>query len=84
MPAWEYRLSNDSLWSVVGFLAMLPRLDVKGYEAVLAAAATRHVIRAPACLRQPKVPTCCCANMPATPVIEWKVWLARASTRVRR
>ena len=35
MPAWEYRLSDESLWSVVGFLEMLPGLDVDGYRAFM-------------------------------------------------
>lgn len=35
MPAWEYRLSDDSLWSVVAFLELLPNLDVDGYRAFL-------------------------------------------------
>jgi mono/diheme cytochrome c family protein/cytochrome c2 len=37
MPAWEYRLSDDSLWAVVAFLEMLPDLDVDGYRAFSAA-----------------------------------------------
>jgi mono/diheme cytochrome c family protein len=32
MPAWEYRLSEESLWSVVAFVRMLPRFDVAGYR----------------------------------------------------
>jgi mono/diheme cytochrome c family protein len=39
MPAWEYRLSDESLWSVVAFLEMLPDLDVNGYRAFSATAA---------------------------------------------
>jgi mono/diheme cytochrome c family protein len=33
MPAWEYRLSEKSLWSVVAFVEMLPDLDVESYHA---------------------------------------------------
>jgi mono/diheme cytochrome c family protein/cytochrome c2 len=36
MPAWEYRLSDQSLWSVVAFLEMLPVLDVDSYRALMA------------------------------------------------
>lgn len=32
MPAWEYRLSDDSLWDVVAFLQRLPHLDPAGYR----------------------------------------------------
>jgi mono/diheme cytochrome c family protein len=31
MPAWEYRLSDRSLWSVVAFVEELPTLDKAGY-----------------------------------------------------
>jgi mono/diheme cytochrome c family protein len=39
MPAWEYRLSEESLWSVVAFLEMLPGLDADGYRAFVRTAA---------------------------------------------
>lgn len=39
MPAWEYRLSDQSLWSVVAFLGMLPQLDAEDYRAALVSAA---------------------------------------------
>ena len=32
MPAWEYRLSDASLWSLVAFVESLPSLDVRGYR----------------------------------------------------
>jgi mono/diheme cytochrome c family protein len=35
MPAWEYRLSDASLWSVVAFLEVLPELDVEEYRAFM-------------------------------------------------
>lgn len=35
MPAWEYRLSEESLWSVVAFVESLPGLDTQGYRAYL-------------------------------------------------
>ena len=35
MPAWEYRLSEESLWSVVAFVESLPALDTHGYRAYL-------------------------------------------------
>jgi mono/diheme cytochrome c family protein len=38
MPAWEYRLSDRSLWSVVAFLKMLPGMDERGYQTFLDAA----------------------------------------------
>jgi mono/diheme cytochrome c family protein len=38
MPAWEYRLTNESLWSVIAFLEVLPDLDVDGYRALMATA----------------------------------------------
>jgi mono/diheme cytochrome c family protein len=31
MPAWEYRLSERSLWSTVAFVRTLPRLDPRSY-----------------------------------------------------
>lgn len=34
MPAWEYRLSEDELWSVVAFLARLPDLTPQQYAEV--------------------------------------------------
>lgn len=36
MPAWEYRLSEESLWSVIAFLETLPDLDADGYRLILA------------------------------------------------
>jgi mono/diheme cytochrome c family protein len=33
MPAWEFRLSDDSLWSIVAFLKTLPTLSAADYEA---------------------------------------------------
>jgi cytochrome c551/c552 len=33
MPAWEFRLSDDSLWSIVAFLKTLPTLSAAEYEA---------------------------------------------------
>jgi hypothetical protein len=38
MPAWEYRLSDESLWSVVAFVEMLPVLDVASYRALVTSA----------------------------------------------
>jgi mono/diheme cytochrome c family protein len=35
MPAWEYRLSEEGLWSTVAFLRTLPNLDAAGYRATL-------------------------------------------------
>jgi mono/diheme cytochrome c family protein len=32
MPAWEYRLADESLWSVVAFVEALPALDARGYR----------------------------------------------------
>jgi mono/diheme cytochrome c family protein len=39
MPAWEYRLSDESLWSVVAFVETLPRLDAAEYRAAMEASA---------------------------------------------
>ncbi len=39
MPAWEYRLSEHSLWSTVAFLEELPGLSVADYRARAAASA---------------------------------------------
>ncbi len=39
MPAWEYRLSEDSLWAVVAFLETLPDLDLNGYRAAMESSA---------------------------------------------
>jgi mono/diheme cytochrome c family protein len=36
MPAWEYRLSDRSLWSLVAFIETLPTLDKAGYRQVAA------------------------------------------------
>ena len=38
MPAWEYRLTDESLWSVVAFVETLPALDVNGYRDLAEAA----------------------------------------------
>ena len=35
MPAWEYRLSERSLWSTIAFLETLPSLDKVRYDAVV-------------------------------------------------
>jgi mono/diheme cytochrome c family protein len=35
MPAWEYRLSDESLWSVVAFLETLPRLTAQDYRVIV-------------------------------------------------
>lgn len=32
MPAWEYHLSEEELWSVVAFLERLPALSAQGYR----------------------------------------------------
>jgi mono/diheme cytochrome c family protein len=52
MPAWEYRLSEESLWSVVAFVETLPQLDVRSYRAQMQATAgetceTRSSVPAP-------------------------------------
>ena len=33
MPAWEFRLGEDDLWAVVGFLKLLPTLSTPDYAA---------------------------------------------------
>jgi mono/diheme cytochrome c family protein len=39
MPAWEYRLSDDSLWALVAFVETLPGLDARGYREQMSATA---------------------------------------------
>lgn len=39
MPAWEYHLSEDELWSVVAFLEKLPTLSAPAYRALTTAPA---------------------------------------------
>ena len=42
MPAWKYRLADEDLWAVAGFLTVLPDLTPAAYAARIAAAeATR-------------------------------------------
>ena len=50
MPAWEYRLSDRSLWSLVAFLETIPALDKAGYRDVAAASERLE------CERQSTVP----------------------------
>jgi mono/diheme cytochrome c family protein len=38
MPAWEYRLSDDEIWSIVAFLARLPAISPGDYAATDGAA----------------------------------------------
>src|SRR4051812_19267059 len=38
MPAWQYRLADEDLWAVTGFLAVLPELTAAQYAARVAAA----------------------------------------------
>jgi len=38
MPAWQYRLSDDDLWAVTGFLMLLPSLSPADYAARIAQA----------------------------------------------
>lgn len=40
MPAWEYRMSEQSLWSTVAFLRELPTLTVAEYETLADRSAT--------------------------------------------
>ncbi|HEX6637617.1 MAG TPA: hypothetical protein VF033_08160, partial [Steroidobacteraceae bacterium] len=39
MPAWEYRLSERSLWATVAFIRTLPDLDRDGYREISEASA---------------------------------------------
>ena len=34
MPAWEYRLADDDIWSIVAFLQVLPTLSPQQYRAM--------------------------------------------------
>ena len=47
MPAWEYRLTDGELWSVVAFLQRLPELNAPQYAALVAKSPP-----APACGRE--------------------------------
>lgn len=38
MPAWEFRLGEDDLWAIVGFVGLLPDLSPADYAARMAAA----------------------------------------------
>lgn len=38
MPAWEFRMSDHSLWSTVAFLQQLPQLTVEDYTAITSVA----------------------------------------------
>ncbi|MET3441531.1 mono/diheme cytochrome c family protein [Variovorax paradoxus] len=51
MPAWEYRLSEEELWSVVAFLARLPDLTPQAYaEATrVEASGAQGAFTGPAC-----------------------------------
>ncbi|AKJ30041.1 c-type cytochrome [Caldimonas brevitalea] len=48
MPAWEVRLSEADLWSVVAFLQALPEMSPRDYDNTVAAAAPRPQCPAPA------------------------------------
>ena len=41
MPAWEYRLTEEELWSVVSFVRQLPTLSAPEYAALTAQGETR-------------------------------------------
>ena len=43
MPAWEFHLSDDDLWSVVAFMVKLPELAPPAYAAMTAASAKAAV-----------------------------------------
>jgi len=60
MPAWEYRLSEEELWSVVAFLARLPDLTPRQYAEV-----TRV---APTAAQGAPSPPACGAGAPLAPV----------------
>lgn len=51
MPAWEYRLSEEELWSVVAFLARLPDLTPQAYAEVtrVEASGAQGAFTGPAC-----------------------------------
>ncbi|TFW19509.1 c-type cytochrome [Duganella callida] len=53
MPAWQYRLSEEELWSVVAFLQQLPRLSPAEGKALLAQAARDDHPSPPPPLRPP-------------------------------
>ncbi len=58
MPAWEFRLSDEDIWAVTAFLAKLPTLSPRQYDAMTAMPAA-----APSCRTRQGV----CANPPCKP-----------------
>jgi len=48
MPAWQYRISEEGLWSTVAFLKKMPELSRAGYEAMTAEGAQIDCPRAAA------------------------------------
>ena len=38
MPAWGLTHDDETIWNIVAFLQKLPRLDAKGYRALVAKA----------------------------------------------
>ncbi len=53
MPAWEYRLDERELWSVVAFLDALPLMTPDQYRALTAAPRCDGIVDAPAPLDPP-------------------------------
>ena len=45
MPAWEFHLNEDELWSVVAFVQALPRLSARDYAEATAAAPPKEAAR---------------------------------------
>ena len=48
MPAWEFRLAEDDLWSVVAFMRALPALSSADYRALVQAAPEQATLKAQA------------------------------------
>jgi mono/diheme cytochrome c family protein len=46
MPAWEYRMPDESLWSTVAFLESLPGLDAPAYRTLLHESASTECVPA--------------------------------------
>lgn len=56
MPAWEYRLPDDSLWSTVALLEALPTLDARAYRTLADEARSIECVSAGARSPRPESP----------------------------
>ena len=85
MPAWKYRLAEDDIWALVGFMRELPRLSPEEYRARKAEPATasapglagapdpargKRAIDQHACVTCHEIPGIVGANAPVGPPLE--------------